>query len=99
MSNDDWGFAPPPYNTEQALLQLQRALRDCKLQARGNAFELKGRPVIELDRNTDSIDARLARRLVQSTPEWDRYTLKSAVDQRKLVDEVKRRLARWTDED
>jgi len=99
MSTDDFGFAPPPYNTEQALLQLQRALRDCKLQPRGSAFELKGKAVIELERQADSIDARLARRLVSSTPEWDRYTLKSAADQRKLVDEVKKRLARWTDEE
>ena len=98
MSTDDWGFAPPPYNTEQALLQLQRALRDCKLSARGDAFELKGKTVIELERGTNEITARLARRLV-STPEWDRYALKSAADQRKLLDEVKKRLARWIDED
>ena len=98
MSTDDFGFAPPPYNTEQALLQLQRALRDCKLSARGDAFELKGKTVIELERGASEIAARLARRLV-TTPEWDRYTLKSAADQRKLIDEVKKRLARWTDED
>ncbi len=99
MANDDWAFAPPPYDTAQALLQLQRALRDCKLQARGDAFELKGKAVVELERHADRIYARLARRLVASTPEWDRYTLKSAADQRKLLDEVKKRLARWTDEE
>ena len=99
MSSDDWGFAPPPYNTEQALLQLQRALRDCQLQQRGAGFELKGRAVIELERGDASIGARLARRLVSSTPEWDRFTLKSAADQRKLIDEVKKRLARWSDDE
>ena len=34
------------------------------------------------------------RRLV-IIPEWDRFTVKYAADQRKLVDEVKKRLARW----
>jgi hypothetical protein len=98
MPDDDWGFAPPPFNAEQALLQLQRALRDCKLGARGNGFELRGKPVIELELERGAIAARLARRLV-TTPEWDRFSINSAAAQRKLVDEVKKRLARWVDED
>jgi hypothetical protein len=98
MPDDDWGLAPPPFNAEQALLQLQRALRDNKLSARGNGFELRGKPVIELELDQGGIAARLARRLV-TTPEWDRFSIKSAADQRKLLDEVKKRLARWVDED
>jgi hypothetical protein len=54
--------------------------------------------VIDLERGDASIAVKLARRLV-TTPEWDGYTLKSAADQRKLIDEVKRRLGRWTDEE
>jgi LAS superfamily LD-carboxypeptidase LdcB len=98
MPDDDFGFAPPPFNAEQALQQLQRALRDLKLSARGHGFELRGKPVIELELDQGVIAARLARRLV-TTPEWDRFSIKSAADQRKLVDEVKKRLARWADED
>jgi hypothetical protein len=98
MPDDDWSLAPPAYNTEQALQQLQRALRDHKLTARGAGFELRGKTVIELERGESSIAAKLARRLV-TTPEWDRYTLKSAADQRKLIDELKKRLSRWTDEE
>jgi hypothetical protein len=98
MPNDDFGFAPPPFNAEQALLQLQRALRDNKLSARGNGFELRGKPVIELELDQGAVAARLARRLV-TTPEWDRFSIKGAADQRKLLDEVKKRLARWADED
>jgi hypothetical protein len=30
-----------------------------------------------------------------NTPEWDRMTVRSSVDQRKWIDEVKKRLARW----
>ena len=96
---DGWSLAPPPYPTEQALLQLQRALRECQLSARGAGFELKGRAVIELERHSGSIEVRLARQLVSATPQWDRYTLRSAADQRKLIDEVKKRLARWSDDD
>jgi hypothetical protein len=96
--SDDWGLAPPPFDAAQSLLQLQRAMRDVKLVARGNGFELRGKAVVELQIDATAVAARLARRLV-NTPEWDRFTVKSAADQRKLIDEVKKRLARWTDED
>ena len=92
--SDDWGFAPPPFKPEEALVQLRRSLRDCKLAERGNAFELRGSRVVELAADAGAIQARIARRRAL-TPEWDRLTVTSAAEQRKLVDEVKRRLARW----
>jgi hypothetical protein len=98
MPDDDWGLAPPPFNPEQSLLQLQRAMRDCKLTARGKGFESRGKAVVELEIQDATVAARLVRRLV-ATPEWDRFTVKSAADQRKLIDEVKKRLVRWTDEE
>lgn len=98
MSDDDFGFAPPPFKAEQALLQLQRSLRDLKLAARGNGFELRGKRVVELAIGDGTLDARLARRLAL-TPEWDRVTVRNAAEQRKLLDEVKKRLARWEQED
>jgi hypothetical protein len=96
--SDDWGLAPPPFNPEQALLQLQRAMRDNKLAARGKGFELRGKAVVELEIRDATVAARLVRRLV-ATPEWDAFTVKNAADQRKLIDEVKKRLARWLEED
>jgi hypothetical protein len=96
--NDDWGFAPPPFRPEEALAQLRRSLRDCKLAERGEAFELRGRRVVELAVDAGAIQARVARRPML-TPEWDRLTVKSAAEQRKLLDEVKRRLARWEHEE
>jgi hypothetical protein len=98
MSDDDFGFAPPPFKPDQALLQLQRSLRDLKLAARGNGFELRGKRVVELSAGDGTLDARLARRLA-ITPEWDRVTVRNAAEQRKLLDEVKKRLARWEQED
>jgi len=98
MPDDDWGLAPPLFNAEQSLLQLQRAMRDARLAARGKGFELRGKVVVELEVKDAAVAARLVRRPA-NTPEWDSFTVKSASDQRKLIDEVKRRLARWTDED
>jgi hypothetical protein len=98
MPDDDWGFAPPPFNPANSLEQLQRAMRDCKLSGRGKGFELRGKPVIEFEIEPGAIAARVVRRLAL-TPEWDRFSIRSAADQRKLIDEVKKRLARWGDED
>ena len=91
---DDFGFAPPPFKAADALVTLKRSLRDLKLAERGNAFEQRGKRVLELAVEGDAIQARLARKLAL-TPEWDRIVVKSATDQRKLIDEVKKRLARW----
>jgi hypothetical protein len=91
-------FAPPPFNADNALVTIKRALRDMKLAERGNAFELRGKRVVELAIDGASINAKLARRLML-TPEWDRTAVKSAADQRKLLDEVKKRLAKWESEE
>ena len=95
--NDD-NFAALPFNAADALIGLKRQLRDLKLAERGNAFEQRGKRVVELAIEGSGIQARLARRLAL-TPEWDRFTLKAASDQRKLVDELKKRLARWEHEE
>jgi hypothetical protein len=93
-ASDDFGFAPPPFKAADALVSLKRALRDLKLAERGNAFEQRGKRVLELAVEGEAIQARLARKLAL-TPEWDRIAVKSATEQRKLIDEVKKRLAKW----
>ena len=98
MSEDTPGFAPLPFKPEEALAQIKRALRDLKLAERGNGFELRGKRVVELALTDGTIAARMARKLAL-TPQWDSQTVKTTTDQRKLVDEVKRRLARWEQED
>jgi hypothetical protein len=98
MADDDFGFALPPFNAGNALMQVKRSLRDLQLSERGSGFELKGRAVLQLGVEDGAIVARLARRL-SMTPEWDRQVVKSGADQRKLLDEVKRRLERWQRED
>ena len=98
MSEESGGFAPPPFNADNALITIKRALRDLKLAERGNAYEMRGKRVVELTVEGAAINARLARRLML-TPEWDRAAVKSATDQRKLLDEVKKRLSKWESEE
>jgi len=98
MPIDNFGFAPPPFNAAEALVQLKRQLRDLKLSERGTRFELKGRAVVELAAAPDRIDARLARR-ASRLPEWTPHTLKSAADVRDFVATVKRQMAHWSSDE
>ncbi len=98
MSEESFGFSPPPFRPDEALVQLKRSLRDLKLAERGSGFELKGKRAVDVVVDGDVLRVKLARRLV-STPEWDASVLRSSADQRKLVDEVKKRLERWQRED
>ncbi len=95
---DDFGFAPPPFNAEHALQQMKRSLRDSKLAERGPGFELRGRRLAELVVVEGAIAAKLAKRPAL-TPEWEQTTLKSSADQRRWLDELKKRLQRWETED
>jgi hypothetical protein len=100
MSTDDFSFALPPFKPAEALVQLKRSLRDLRtLAERGDGFELKGAKVMELSAGDSSIEAKLAKRPSRQVPEWDRFTLASNADVRKFTDEVKKRAARWPEEE
>ena len=100
MSNDDFGFALPPFNPAEALVLLKRGLRDLRtLTERSDGYELKGAKVMELSAGEAAIEAKLAKRPSRQVTEWDRFTLASSADVRKFTDEVKKRLARWTEEE
>ncbi len=92
------GFAAPPFDAEAALVQLRRSLRDLRLTERGSGFELRGKRVVEIMIDDAVLSVHVARRLM-NTPEWDQQVVRSGADQRKLIDEVKRRLERWLRED
>jgi hypothetical protein len=96
--SDEFGFALPAFQPDEVVVQLKRSLRDLKLTERGNGFDLRGKRVLELAVEGTQINVKLARRLML-TPQWDTQAVKSSADQRKLVDEVKKRLARWEQED
>jgi hypothetical protein len=88
----------PAFKPEEALVQLKRALRDLQLSERGNGVDKRGKRVLEWAVESDALRIKLARRLM-ATPEWDAQVLRQGADQRKLIDEVKKRLARWERED
>ena len=99
-------FAPPPFKAEDALVALRRDLRALKPLVEKGAgplvrFEWKSLPVIELSLSTADkpvLQVALARKPSQR-PDWLKHALSSSADVRKLLDEVKRSLKRWDDED
>lgn len=98
MSDEEFGFTPPPFKPEDALTHLKRQLRDLKLAERGNGFEQRGKRVVELQVDGAVIVARTARKRA-ITPQWDRQAIASASEQRKWLIEFKKRLARWDQEE
>lgn len=98
MSDHDFGFAPPPFKPEDALQGIKRTLRDLKLTERDKGFELRGKPVLEITTEADALQLRIARKPAL-TPEWDRISVRNANEQRRFIDEIKKRLARWAQED
>ena len=98
MNDESWGFAPPPFKAEESLEQLRRSLRSLGLAERSGGFEFEAKRALEFELQGGAIAIKLARRLIR-TPEFDKFTIKSGADQRKLLDELKKRLARWKDEE
>lgn len=97
MTSDDF-FALPPFKPDDALVQIKRTLRELRpLVERNEAFELQGQVVLQFTAQADHLQARIAKRPARS-PEWDTRLLKNAAEVRDFTDEVKRRLARWSDE-
>ena len=92
-------FALPAFKPDETLVTLKRQLRELKpLAERGARYEWKGKPVVELASDATSITARLARKPLNA-PDWDTQVLRSGADVRKLVDELRKRLARWADDE
>lgn len=97
MSNDD-SFAPPPFKADEALHMLKRHLRDLRLLERAGRYEWKGDPLVEATLDGDAIVARSVKRPARS-PEWQTRRLASAADVRRFLDEFKRQLAHWRDDE
>ncbi len=100
-------FALPPFKADEALVKLRRDLRELKaLAEKGTGspirFECKGLPVIELSVSASSEKPALAVSLAKrpsQRPEWLKQTLASNGEVRKWLDELKRSLKRWDEED
>jgi hypothetical protein len=92
---DRMAFAPPPFNADDALVQLKRQLRDLKLSERGKRFESKGLALVEMEIADGQLRAGIVKRPAR-TPEWSSRILKSSAEVRDFIALVKRHLSQWT---
>jgi hypothetical protein len=98
MSDEDFGFAPPPFRPDEALQKLGRELRALGLAARGDQFEHRGQAVAKVALVDGQLQAAMVRRPGRS-PEWQTRTLTQSAQLRDFVAELKKRMAAWTDRD
>lgn len=96
---EEWGFAPPPFNPDEALQRLKRDLRELGLAERGGQFERRGVAIARAAVDGPGIAAAIVRRPSRSSPEWQVRSLKSAAELRDFGTELKNKLAAWSDRD
>jgi hypothetical protein len=96
---DEFGFAPPPFKTEDALAGLKRSLRELGLAERAGVFERRGVPMAKAAIDGPAISAAVVKKPSRNSPEWQSRTLKSGADARDFVADLKRKLAGWSDRD
>ena len=100
MSDDSFGFAPPPFDADAALQRLQRDLRELGLSEREGAFERRGLRIAMLRRAAGSgvLDAAIATQPARS-PQWKTRQIHDAAGVRSFLADLKRQLAAWSDRD
>ena len=96
---DDTGFAPPPFNPDEALARLKRDLRDAGLTEREGVFERRGSQIARLAIDGATIRVETVRKPSRNSPEWQVRVLKSGADLRDYVARLKTQLAAWSDRD
>ena len=99
MSEESWGFAPPPFQPEEALQRLRRELREMGLAEREGLFERRGVRIARLEAAPGALLAGVVKRPSRSSPEWSERALKSGADVRDFAADLKRKLAQWSDTD
>jgi hypothetical protein len=99
MSQESWGFAPPPFQPEEALQRLRRELREMGLAEREGLFERRGVRIARLKVAPGSLLAEVVKRPSRSSPEWSTRTLKSGADVRDFAADLKKKLGQWSDND
>ena len=97
--SEDFGFAPPPFQPEDALQKLQRDLRELGLTERAGHFERRGTAIARAVIDGAVIRAARVKRPSRSSPEWLDKVLRSSADARDFVADLKKQLAQWSDRD
>jgi hypothetical protein len=98
MSDESWGFAPPPFKPDEALARLKRDLREAGLAERGGVFERRGTAIARVAIDGTQLKAETVKQPARS-PQWQVQTLKSSAELRDYVAELKKKLAGWGDRD
>jgi hypothetical protein len=99
VSQESWGFAPPPFQAEEALQRLRRELRELGLSERAGMFERRGLALARAAVAEGHIAAAVVRKPSRNSPEWQARELKSSADVRDCTQHLKRQLAQWSDRD
>ena len=99
MSDDTWGFAPPPFRADDALQGLRRQLRELGLNEREGIWARRGVAIAKTASGDGLIEAARVLRPSRSSPQWQHRSLKSSADVRDFVADLKKQLALWSDND
>ncbi len=97
--SDEFSFAAPEFNAEEALQRLKRDLRGLGLSERGVLFERRGAAIAKASLDGAAISAARVRRPSRSSPEWQARTLCTDAQLRDFVADLKKQLALWSDRD
>ncbi|WP_418316823.1 hypothetical protein [Piscinibacter sakaiensis] len=98
MSDETFGFAPPPFKPDEALQRLRRELRGLGLEEREGAFERRGLRMARAALADGELVAAVARQPARS-PEWQQRRIASSADLRDFVADLKKRIAGWSERD
>lgn len=99
MSEEDWGFALPAFNAEDALQRLRRDARELGLTERSGVFERKGVAIAKFVLSDGVLTAAVVKKPQRGGPEWLNKTLKSGAEVRDFSAELKKKLSAWSDHD
>ena len=92
-------FAPPAFKPDEALQRLKRELRELGLAERAGVFERRSLAIARAAIAGATIAAARVKRPSRSSPEWQARTIESSADLRDFVNDLKQRLAQWSDRD
>jgi hypothetical protein len=99
MSDDDIGFAPPPFDAGEAHAKLRRELRALGLTEREGRFERQGQVLARATVAEGQLQVAMVKRPSRTSPEWQARTLTGHAGLRDFVAELKKRLAGWNERD
>ncbi len=98
MSEAAWGFAPLPFQAEEALQRLHRELRELGLQERAGCWERRGLAIARISLDSGAIQASRVKKPSRNSPQWVLRNLKSSADVRDFTGDLKKQLAQWSDD-